>query len=317
MSARKRYLAAIAAHVINGLPAPLNVDMFHGGSADQLGITLETAADAFAWLALDPSVRPYDYRYAPENGHPNGFRIVGGSMPFMGVQLNIRACEDLPDSAGPDDEATVLAFVAADSATTDLPPGGKEVAGSGGDGDGPGPATAPTFDLGPVPASCVFDAHGADWGTAAGATCLNLDLEHLRQHHGASDAAPLTDEQIDGALVALAEVLDANPDLLDDAPAVEYDPDALDQLGVAATDPAEMPDAGEDLRTPDEWQQEYTDQQIMDPDGWRGVKGRPWTDPISREEYLRRRAMCTITGRIKTELAVPVVDGDDTTGGEP
>lgn len=49
------------------------------------------------------------------------------------------------------------------------------------------------------------------------------------------------------------------------------------------------------LRTPDEWQAAIPDVRIVDPDGWRGPKGRPWTDRISRREYLERRAQCTVS----------------------
>jgi hypothetical protein len=56
----------------------------------------------------------------------------------------------------------------------------------------------------------------------------------------------------------------------------------------------EAPAAG--LKTPSEWQCEIPDVRIMDPDGWRGSDGRPWTDPISREEYLSRRDRCTVSG---------------------
>ena len=48
-----------------------------------------------------------------------------------------------------------------------------------------------------------------------------------------------------------------------------------------------------DLRTPDEWCAAYGIQ-IMDPDGWRGSKGRPWTDPIDVVEFQRRLWICTI-----------------------
>lgn len=34
---------------------------------------------------------------------------------------------------------------------------------------------------------------------------------------------------------------------------------------------------------------------ILDPDGWRGTNGRPWDDPISREEWQERRNASTIT----------------------
>lgn len=86
--------------------------------------------------------------------------------------------------------------------------GGGEVAGPS--LAGPGPATAREFDLSPTP-------------------------EHIADV-AAKRNAPLTDEQIDDAVVALAGALDANPEVL----AVESDAAVLDQLGVAATDPGEL-----------------------------------------------------------------------------
>lgn len=52
------------------------------------------------------------------------------------------------------------------------------------------------------------------------------------------------------------------------------------------------------LKTPDEWQatEEFSDMVIMDPDGWRNTD-RQWTDPITREEFLERRAICTVRMR--------------------
>lgn len=51
------------------------------------------------------------------------------------------------------------------------------------------------------------------------------------------------------------------------------------------------------LRTPDEWLAlNHPNLTVMDPDGWRGPKGRPWTDPISEAEFNRRLPYCTVTG---------------------
>jgi hypothetical protein len=49
------------------------------------------------------------------------------------------------------------------------------------------------------------------------------------------------------------------------------------------------------LRTPEDWQRQLPDVEILDPDGWRGPNGRPWDEPITEAEYLRRRALCTVT----------------------
>lgn len=46
------------------------------------------------------------------------------------------------------------------------------------------------------------------------------------------------------------------------------------------------------LKTPDEWC-EQTGTHILDPDGWRGSAGRPWTDAISLAEFKRRTAVST------------------------
>lgn len=50
------------------------------------------------------------------------------------------------------------------------------------------------------------------------------------------------------------------------------------------------------MKTPEEWCAELG-ARIADPDGWRGHDGRPWTDPISREEFDRRLMVCTIDSR--------------------
>ena len=54
---------------------------------------------------------------------------------------------------------------------------------------------------------------------------------------------------------------------------------------------------GDDLKTPDAWLAElHPGTQVLDPDGWRGKNGRPWSDPITRDEFQHRFALCTITG---------------------
>jgi hypothetical protein len=45
-------------------------------------------------------------------------------------------------------------------------------------------------------------------------------------------------------------------------------------------------------RTPEEWCARLG-WRILDPDGWRGRQGRPWADPISRDEFERRAAEST------------------------
>lgn len=50
---------------------------------------------------------------------------------------------------------------------------------------------------------------------------------------------------------------------------------------------------GDDLKTPDEWCK-LLGYEVMDPDGWRGSNGRPWTDPISQAEFEARIVTCTL-----------------------
>jgi hypothetical protein len=50
-----------------------------------------------------------------------------------------------------------------------------------------------------------------------------------------------------------------------------------------------------ELKTPDEWCA-ILGARILDADGWRGAGGRPWSDPISREEFDLRLIVCTIDG---------------------
>ena len=50
-----------------------------------------------------------------------------------------------------------------------------------------------------------------------------------------------------------------------------------------------------EFRTPEEWDRElYPGSKIRDPDGWRGARGRPWSDPITRSEFEQRRVMSTV-----------------------
>lgn len=51
------------------------------------------------------------------------------------------------------------------------------------------------------------------------------------------------------------------------------------------------------LRTPEEWLNlKHPNLHVIDPDGWRGVNGKPWDQPISEEEFDRRLPWCTIQG---------------------
>lgn len=52
-------------------------------------------------------------------------------------------------------------------------------------------------------------------------------------------------------------------------------------------------EAREDLKTPDEWCR-IEGVEVMDPDGWRGRDGRPWTDPITLAEFKNRLIICTM-----------------------
>lgn len=47
-----------------------------------------------------------------------------------------------------------------------------------------------------------------------------------------------------------------------------------------------------DLRTPDEWSVDFNIV-VLDPDGWR-ADGKPWSDPIPRDEFSRRAIESTI-----------------------
>lgn len=48
-------------------------------------------------------------------------------------------------------------------------------------------------------------------------------------------------------------------------------------------------------KTPDEWQatEEFMNATIMDPDGWRNTE-RSWDEPITRKEFIKRRAESTV-----------------------
>jgi hypothetical protein len=55
--------------------------------------------------------------------------------------------------------------------------------------------------------------------------------------------------------------------------------------------------SSEALRTPEEWLAlKHPNLQMRDPDGWRGLSGRAWTDPISEAEFEQRLIRCTISG---------------------
>jgi hypothetical protein len=47
-----------------------------------------------------------------------------------------------------------------------------------------------------------------------------------------------------------------------------------------------------DLRTPEVWAR-LLGWRVVDPDGWRGADGRPWDDPIGRDEFERRANLST------------------------
>ena len=51
------------------------------------------------------------------------------------------------------------------------------------------------------------------------------------------------------------------------------------------------------LRTPEEWIAiKHPGKFVMDPDGWRGPNGRPFTDRISEAEFTRRFLRSTVGG---------------------
>lgn len=56
-------------------------------------------------------------------------------------------------------------------------------------------------------------------------------------------------------------------------------------------------DSSSTLRTPEEWMAlKHPTEAIWDPDGWRGPRGRPFTDPIDEAEFNWRYVQCTIGG---------------------
>jgi hypothetical protein len=65
-----------------------------------------------------------------------------------------------------------------------------------------------------------------------------------------------------------------------------------------------QPTSSDDLRTPDEWLMlKHPNLKVYDPDGWRGLSGRPWTDPISEDEFDQRLVRCTIGGTFGRDAA--------------
>lgn len=47
------------------------------------------------------------------------------------------------------------------------------------------------------------------------------------------------------------------------------------------------------LKTPSDWQKEMPEAIIWDCDGWREPNYKNWNEPITKKEYLTRRAQCT------------------------
>ena len=73
------------------------------------------------------------------------------------------------------------------------------------------------------------------------------------------------------------------------------------------------------LKTPDEWQIELPDEIILDADGWQGSEGRPWEDPITKEEFLLRRGHCTCRSNPegRTDLFKPIHSAQHTKSMKP
>lgn len=73
--------------------------------------------------------------------------------------------------------------------------------------------------------------------------------------------------------------------------------DIAELLGVPECEIDDEADEPATLRTPEEWltQPEFAGTEILDHDGWRD---RPWTDPITRDEFRRRLYQCTITAPV-------------------
>lgn len=56
-----------------------------------------------------------------------------------------------------------------------------------------------------------------------------------------------------------------------------------------------MPDRAVVEKKPEVWLSEcYPGMKILDADGWRNPIGKPWTMPITREEFEQRLAYCTV-----------------------
>lgn len=213
--------AALLRHIADGidagLPVPWTVSdrfdlyLYAPGS----GAGPDTAA-VDAWVA---HIDPAGQATSREHGYDAKLVWRGACEVKVWTPAPRPAAEDIPPS--PPEE--VAGLVAAGPATATWP---EEAAYWTEDADGDPvipKATAPEFDLGPLPELCGnLKPHGKhSWFD---------DKPGLSECPG----VPLTDEQTDGAVVVLAEALDANPELLDE-PAVETDADMLDQLGVAVT----------------------------------------------------------------------------------
>lgn len=57
----------------------------------------------------------------------------------------------------------------------------------------------------------------------------------------------------------------------------------------------DVPDRAVVEKKPEAWLAElYPGMKILDPDGWRNPIGKPWSMPISREEFEQRLAYCTV-----------------------
>lgn len=61
--------------------------------------------------------------------------------------------------------------------------------------------------------------------------------------------------------------------------------------------------------TPEEWEVR-TGISIMDPDGWRRSGDPTWTEPIDRDDFLKRAAMSTTR-----RWPMPLLDAGEVSGG--
>jgi hypothetical protein len=79
--------------------------------------------------------------------------------------------------------------------------------------------------------------------------------------------------------------------------------------------PAKAPTASQEiLRTPTEWES-VTGIRVIDPDGWRGVGGRSWEEPITEAEWDKRVSVSTIEHqKAAPPLAKPDAPGKDRGG---